>query len=91
MWREIFERYRSDDRNLQDQIRTMLVDAILEGRLTGGSEVPSSRELSEALGVARNTVVFAYQQLVEAGYLLTRDRSGHRVNPDMSLLTDNFS
>ena len=91
MWREIFERYRSDGRNLQDQIRTMLVDAILEGRLTGGSEVPSSRELSEAIGVARNTVVFSYQQLVEAGYLLTRDRSGHRVNPDMSRRTDNFS
>lgn len=83
MWREIFSRYATDGRNLQNQIRTMLVDAILEGRLAGGSAVPSSRELSEALGVARNTVVLAYQQLVAKGFLLTRDRSGHWVNPDM--------
>jgi len=84
MWRELFERYATNGRNLQNQIRTMMVDAILEGRLPAGEEVPSSRELSESLGVARNTVVLAYQQLVAKGYLLTRDRSGHRVNPDMA-------
>ncbi|WVN42404.1 PLP-dependent aminotransferase family protein [beta proteobacterium MWH-UniP1] len=84
MWREIFERYRTDGRNLQNQIRTMIVEAILDGRLPANSEVPSSRELSEALGVARNTVVLAYQQLVAKGYLVTRDRSGHRVNPEMA-------
>jgi GntR family transcriptional regulator/MocR family aminotransferase len=84
MWRELFERYATNGRNLQNQIRTMMVDAILEGRLPAGEELPSSRELSESLGVARNTVVLAYQQLVAKGYLLTRDRSGHRVNPDMA-------
>ena len=84
MWRKTFDRYRSDGRNLQNQIRTMLVEAILEGRLPANTEVPSSRELSEALGVARNTVVLAYQELVNKGYLVTRDRSGHRVNPEMT-------
>ena len=84
MWRDTFSRYASQGQNLQNQIRTMIVDAILEGRLPAGSEVPSSRELAEALGVARNTVVLAYQQLVSMGYLLTRDRSGHRVNPEMA-------
>jgi GntR family transcriptional regulator / MocR family aminotransferase len=83
MWREIFSRYASNGRNLQNQIRTMFVDAILEGRLAAGASVPSSRELSDALGVARNTVVLAYQELVAKGFLLTRDRSGHCVNPDM--------
>ncbi|MGA1273276.1 MAG: GntR family transcriptional regulator, partial [Burkholderiaceae bacterium] len=84
MWRDTFVRYASQGQNLQNQIRTMIVDAILEGRLPAGSEVPSSREMSEALGVARNTVVLAYQQLVSKGYLLTRDRSGHFVNPEMA-------
>ena len=84
MWRDTFVRYASQGQNLQNQIRTMIVDAILEGRLPAGSEVPSSREMSEALGVARNTVVLAYQQLVSKGYLLTRDRSGHLVNPEMA-------
>ena len=83
MWRDSFVRYASQGQNLQNQIRTMIVDAILEGRLPANSEVPSSRELSEALGVARNTVVLAYQQLVSKGYLLTRDRSAHLVNSEM--------
>lgn len=83
MWRDSFVRYASQGQNLQNQIRTMIVDAILDGRLPVGSEVPSSRELSEALGVARNTVVLAYQQLVSKGYLITRDRSAHLVNPEM--------
>lgn len=83
MWRDLFVRYASQGQNLQNQIRAMIVDAILDGRLPAGSEVPSSRELSEALGVARNTVVLAYQQLVSKGYLLTRDRSAHLVNPEM--------
>lgn len=84
MWREIFKRYKGSNRGLQNQIRTMMVDAILEGRLPGGSEVPSSRELADSLGVARNTVVLAYQQLASMGYLLSRERSGHRVNPEMT-------
>jgi GntR family transcriptional regulator / MocR family aminotransferase len=84
MWREIFERYRSQGRSLQNQIRTMVVEAISDGRLPGGAEVPSSRELSDALGIARNTVVLAYQQLSSMGYLIPRDRSGHRVNPEMA-------
>ncbi len=91
MWRELFERYATNGRNLQNQIRTMMVDAVLEGRLPAGEEVPSSRELSEWLGVARNTVVLAYQQLVAKGYLLTRDRSGHRVNPAMAPTLSNQS
>src|SRR5690606_28426620 len=39
--------------------------------------------LSENLGVARNTVVFAYQQLVSEGYLVSRERSGHFVSDDV--------
>ena len=61
----------------------MLVAAILDGQLLPDTALPSSRELADQLSVSRNTVVLAYQQLVEEGYLISRERSGHFVNPAM--------
>ena len=46
--------------------------AILEGRIGPGIRVPSSRALAETLGLARNTVTGAYNQLLAEGYLETR-------------------
>ncbi len=66
--------------NLQAQIRQKLVDAIMLGTFPEGRRLPSSRKLAEQLGVARNTVVLAYQQLVDEGYLISRERSGLYVN-----------
>jgi len=83
MWDRLFARHRDPKLGLQEQIRQMLVTAILDDQLPGGSPLPSSRELAEALGVARNTVVLAYQQLAGEGYLVSRERSGHFVNPDI--------
>lgn len=67
--------------NLQDQIRQKLVDGIVSGSFPPGSRLPSSRKLAEQLGVARNTVVLAYQQLVEEQWLESRERSGIFVRP----------
>lgn len=69
--------------NLQNQIRQKLVDGILSGAFPAGSKLPSSRKLAEQLGVARNTVVMAYQQLVAEGYVVTHERSGLYVSKDM--------
>lgn len=69
--------------SLQAQIREMLTAAILDGRLPVGVALPSTRELSHQLGVARNTVAIAYELLVDEGYLVTRNRSGHFVNPEI--------
>jgi len=66
--------------NLQTQIRQQLVNAIMKGAFPRGSRLPSSRGLSDQLGVARNTVVLAYEQLIEEGYLESRQRSGIFVN-----------
>ncbi|MDX1380695.1 MAG: PLP-dependent aminotransferase family protein, partial [Xanthomonadales bacterium] len=68
---------------LQGQIRQQLVQAILLGTLPANSRLPSSRKLADQLGVARNTVVLAYQQLVDEGYLESRERSGVYVNPQI--------
>lgn len=83
MWDRLFARHARENLSLQGQIRSMMVSAILDGQLTGDLPLPSSRDLADRLGVARNTVVLAYQQLVDEGYLVSRERSGYFVNSDI--------
>jgi GntR family transcriptional regulator/MocR family aminotransferase len=49
--------------------------AIRNGTLAAGTRLASSRALSEELGVARNTVLYAYEQLASEGFVTT-DRRG---------------
>ncbi|MFT5445360.1 MAG: GntR family transcriptional regulator/MocR family aminotransferase [Gammaproteobacteria bacterium] len=70
--------------NLQTQVREMMVRAILDGHIPPGRAVPSCRQLAGQLGVARNTVVVAYQRLVDEGYLSARERSGYYVSNDIA-------
>lgn len=69
--------------SLQRQIRQRLFEAIVGGDFPPGKRLPSSRELSRQLGVARNTVVLACQQLIVEGHLIARPRSGLYVNEDV--------
>lgn len=46
--------------------------AVIDGRLAAGSALPSSRRAAAALGIARNTVVAAYDLLMAEGYVLPR-------------------
>ncbi len=52
--------------------------AVLGGRLAPGTRLPASRSLAAGLGIARNTVLFAYEQLAAEGCLVA-DRHGTRV------------
>jgi GntR family transcriptional regulator / MocR family aminotransferase len=54
---------------LYRQLYDALREAILEGRLHPGARLPSSRALAGDLGVGRNTVLAAYDQLAAEGYL----------------------
>ena len=54
-------------------------EAVLGGRLPPGASLPPSRALASELGVSRNTVTLAYDQLVAEGYLYGRPRSGMQV------------
>jgi GntR family transcriptional regulator/MocR family aminotransferase len=71
------------DLNLQRQIRQQLIDAIVAGAIPSGRRLPSSRQLARQLGVARNTVVLACQQLIAEGHLVARERSGLYVNEEI--------
>ena len=70
----------NDSVGLQLQIRQKLVEAILSGVLPAGHKMISSRRLAKQLNVARNTVVLAFNKLVDEGYLVSRERSGLFVN-----------
>ncbi|MEV0175053.1 PLP-dependent aminotransferase family protein [Streptomyces sp. NPDC050803] len=58
-----------------------LRDAVRDGRLAPGERLPATRRLAEELGVSRNTVKAAYDQLVAEGYLTARQGSGTQVAP----------
>jgi GntR family transcriptional regulator/MocR family aminotransferase len=66
---------------IQAQLRAQIVSAIGSGRLAADDAMPSSRELAQHLGVSRNTVVGAYAQLADDGYLEARQRRGYYINP----------
>lgn len=83
MWNKLFDLSTTSRHSLQGQLRQQLVSAILDGRIAIDNALPSSRELAKQLGVARNTVVLAYQHLVDEGFLLTRERRGYYVNPEI--------
>lgn len=69
--------------SLQQQLREQIASAILNGNIPKDSPLPSSRKLSQQLHVARNTVVLAYEHLLDDGYLIAKERSGYYVNPDI--------
>lgn len=65
--------------SLSRQIYERIKHMILAGELTTEQKLPSSRTLSKELGIARNTVLEAYEQLLAEGYLDARHGSGTRV------------
>ena len=65
VYREVYQRIRSE---------------ILSGRLAAGARLPSSRTLAAELGIARGTVVTAFQMLAGEGYTLSAGARGTVVN-----------
>jgi len=61
---------------LYHQLYESLRQAILDHRLPGGTRLPSTRLLATELGVSRNTVLNAFDQLWSEGYLEARHGSG---------------
>src|SRR5215831_4444523 len=64
---------------LQHQLYDALKRIIVQGRVRRGVRLPASRSLARALGVSRNTVLFAYEELAADGMLSGRIGSGTAV------------
>lgn len=61
---------------LARQLYQALRERILDGRLSGGTRLPASRELAALLGISRNTVTRALDQLYAEGYVNGRVGDG---------------
>ena len=83
IWSGLFHISAESGQTLQAQIRQAIVAAILDRQIAASMPLPSCRILAEKLGVARGTVVLAFQQLVDQGFLVARERRGHFVNPEV--------
>ena len=83
IWSGLFRISADSGQTLQAQIRQAIVAAILDRQIAASMPLPSCRILAEKLGVARGTVVLAFQQLVDQGFLIARERRGHFVNPEV--------
>lgn len=62
------------------QIYTFFKDSILSKRLRNGQKLPGTRSLAAELGVSRNTVSLAFEQLIIEGYIEGRRGSGTYVS-----------
>jgi GntR family transcriptional regulator len=65
-----------DPRPLEDQIAGSLRQAIAQGSVGPGADLPSVRQLAGDLGVHWNTVARAYRRLADEGLLTVRRGRG---------------
>src|ERR1051326_4424567 len=75
---------RSGGEPLMRQIYGQVRSAVLSGALRAGTKLPSSRAMAARLGVARASVVAAYEQLLAEGYAEGRHGSGTFVAADLT-------
>ena len=61
---------------LYRQLTRALKAAVLDGRLKAGARLPATRALSQELGLSRNTVRLAYDQLTAEGFFHGRSGAG---------------
>jgi GntR family transcriptional regulator / MocR family aminotransferase len=77
------------DGPLYQRLYRALRRAILDGRLPAGARLPSTRGLAVDLGLSRNAVLMAFDQLLAEGYVDGRVGSGTFVSstlPDSDLM-----
>lgn len=82
-----------DHLSLAGRIYAGIREAIVDGRMAAGQRLPSTRALADELGVARGTVVEAYEQLALEGYVRSERGSGTFVDdiPERFLHTERAS
>jgi GntR family transcriptional regulator / MocR family aminotransferase len=71
------------DQTRQNAVFEHLRNSILTGALPGGGRLPPTRALAQEVGVARQTVVLAYERLAAEGYVKGRTGSGTYVATDL--------
>jgi GntR family transcriptional regulator/MocR family aminotransferase len=67
---------RSAPEPLYRQLEDRIAALVLDGTLARGCKLPASRDLARSIGVSRNTIMEAYEQLLARGILRTGQGSG---------------
>jgi GntR family transcriptional regulator/MocR family aminotransferase len=75
---------RDSAQPLSTQIYQQLKELILEGALSAGDRLPSTRTMAAELGVARATIVETFERLVAEGLLESRVGAGTQVSQALS-------
>src|SRR5215471_2228542 len=85
-WAELYawQLDRGSRTPLTRQIYMQVRSAVLSGALCPGTRVPSSRAMASKLGVARASVVSAYEQLLAEGYVESRRGSGTFISTQLT-------
>ncbi len=86
---ELLGSIRDSEGSLTQRLTDRLRALIVEGYLPAGHKIPSSRALALKLGVSRNTVVIAVDQLVAEGYLTVSQSRRPIVATSASLASGN--
>src|SRR5216683_6304726 len=68
---------RAAPASIYQQLCEQLRRAILDGRLSSGTRLPSTRTLAQTLGVSRTVTSSAYDELFAEGYLEGRHGAEH--------------
>lgn len=72
------------------QVASALISLIRRGKLTSGFQLPASRELALALSLNRSTILSAYNELLDEGWLSAVTRKGYFVATHLPLTTPTY-
>src|SRR5258708_12113444 len=75
---------RKDGQEMWRWLYTELRSAIIDGRLKSGARLPSTRNLAAQYGLARGTVVMAFQHLKAEGFVRSQLSAGPFIYPTPS-------
>lgn len=67
---------RKDKKPVYQQVFESFKTAILNGSLKAGDRLPASRQLASGLGVSRNVLILAFEQLQIEGYIVSQTGKG---------------
>ncbi|WP_454045779.1 MocR-like pyridoxine biosynthesis transcription factor PdxR [Chryseobacterium sp. Marseille-Q8038] len=85
-WKLELEIDKKLDKAVYLQIADTIITDIRSGRLKAGDALPGSRNLAQTLKINRNTVVEAYQVLINEEWVISRERKGIFVSEKLPLL-----
>ncbi|KAA2223223.1 MocR-like pyridoxine biosynthesis transcription factor PdxR [Chryseobacterium sediminis] len=85
-WKLEIEIDKKLDKAVYLQIADTIISDIRSGRLKAGDALPGSRNFAQTLKINRNTVVEAYQVLINEEWVVSRERKGIFVSERLPLL-----